>query len=177
MDFLIFSFCKVFYRKFHSGVTISPRKTKIAAFLRAAGPETDINAWKQPDCAHAHVQTDKREYCSGSIAGSGSAVTSEPGYSPTHNGRRAATMKSYDRSGVLEPALLWDATEYGAAPSPLSKAARRQAESCDRFRMAFTFLCGAALLAVANLRGKSIALLSGQGSPHAIEKVLASQVR
>ena len=31
--------------------------------------------------------------------------------------------------------------------------------------------------AVANLRGKSIAQLSGQGSPHAIEKVLASQVR
>ncbi len=86
-------------------------------------------------------------------------------------------MKSYDRSRVFKPAPLWDATEYGAAPSPLSKASRRQADGCDRSRMVFTFLCGVILLAVATLRGKSIAQLSGQGSPHAIEKVLASQVR
>ena len=80
-------------------------------------------------------------------------------------------MQSYDRSRVLIPTL-GDDTEYGAAPAPPPKASRQQGDG--RAKMVVAALGGAAMLAVAGLRGNSIAAL---GSPTGIEKVLASQVR
>jgi len=80
-------------------------------------------------------------------------------------------MQSYDRSRVLIPTL-GDDTEYGAAPAPPPKASRQQGDGYGRAKMVVAALGGAAMLAVAGLRGNSIAAL---GSPTGIEKVLASQ--
>jgi hypothetical protein len=82
-------------------------------------------------------------------------------------------MQSYDRSRVLIPTL-GDDTEYGAAPAPPPKASRQQGDGYGRAKMVVAALGGGAMLAVAGLRGNSIAAL---GSPTGIEKVLASQVR
>ena len=82
-------------------------------------------------------------------------------------------MQSYDRSRVLIP-IIGDDTEYGAAPAPPPKASRQQGDGYGRAKMVVAALGGAAVLAVAGLRGNNMAALGG---PTGIEKVLASQVR
>ena len=82
-------------------------------------------------------------------------------------------MQSYDRSRVLIPTL-GDDTEYGAAPAPPPKASRQQGDGYGRAKMVVAALGGAAMLAVAGLRGNSIAAPSDK-SRNAVCKALAAR--